>query len=167
MKLSLKHQGILSVLHNQYHACWCSGDFWSQCISRHGIDPQSRNISSPAWEELRMRLSGIWIKIQQSSLGKLHLKMSSEKMAAILSQCQYVDPLLCCSRSLLCPECWCPYSLHRWLISKRDSSGYLRNLPARFPLPHQHNCTNLMPVGLLVSRCIYWALHQSLSTWNV
>ena len=30
---------MLCVLHNQYHACWCSGDFRSQGINRHGIDP--------------------------------------------------------------------------------------------------------------------------------
>ena len=39
MKLILEQQYILSVLHNQYHARWCSGDFRSQGISRHGIDP--------------------------------------------------------------------------------------------------------------------------------
>ena len=43
---------MLSVLHSQYRACWCSGDFRSQGISRHGIDPKSRNIPSPASEEL-------------------------------------------------------------------------------------------------------------------
>ena len=35
----------------QYHACRCSGDFRSQCISRHGIDPKSRNIPSLASED--------------------------------------------------------------------------------------------------------------------
>ena len=40
MKLTLEQQYLLSVLHSQYHACWCSGDFRSQCISRHGIAPQ-------------------------------------------------------------------------------------------------------------------------------
>ena len=39
MKLSLEQQCILSVLQSQYHACWCSDDFRSQGISRHGIDP--------------------------------------------------------------------------------------------------------------------------------
>ena len=43
---------MLSVLHSQYHACWCTGDFRSQCINRHGIDHQSRIIPSPASEEL-------------------------------------------------------------------------------------------------------------------
>ena len=51
MKLSLEQLYMLSVLHSQYHACWCTGDFRSQCISRHGIDPQSENIPSPASEE--------------------------------------------------------------------------------------------------------------------
>ena len=42
----------LPVLHRQYHACWCSGDFRSQGISRYGVDPWSWNIPSPASEEL-------------------------------------------------------------------------------------------------------------------
>ena len=29
---------MLSVLHSQYHACWCSGDL-SHSIGRYGIDP--------------------------------------------------------------------------------------------------------------------------------
>ena len=43
---------VLSVLHSQYHACWCSGDFRRQGFSRYGIDPQSWNILSLASEEL-------------------------------------------------------------------------------------------------------------------
>ena len=31
---------MLSDLCRQYHACWCTGDFRSQCITRHGIEPQ-------------------------------------------------------------------------------------------------------------------------------
>ena len=41
-----------TTMYSQYHACWCAGDFRSQCISRHGIGPISRNISSLASEEL-------------------------------------------------------------------------------------------------------------------
>ena len=52
MKLKLKLQCMFSVLHSQYHACWCTGDFRSQCISRHDIDPQCRYIPSSASEEL-------------------------------------------------------------------------------------------------------------------
>ena len=52
MKLTLEQQYMLSVLHDQYHACWSSGDFRSQGISRHGIDLKSQNISSAASEEL-------------------------------------------------------------------------------------------------------------------
>ena len=52
MKLTLEQQYMLSFLHSQYHTCWCSCDFKSQCISMHGIDPQSWNILSPALEEL-------------------------------------------------------------------------------------------------------------------
>ena len=32
----------MSVLHSQYHALWCTGDFRSQCSSRHDIDPKCR-----------------------------------------------------------------------------------------------------------------------------
>ena len=53
MKLILEQQYMLSVPHSQYHACWCIGDFRSQCISRCGIYPQSQNIPSPVSEELR------------------------------------------------------------------------------------------------------------------
>ena len=31
---------MLPILYWQWHTCWCSGDFRSQSISRHGIDPQ-------------------------------------------------------------------------------------------------------------------------------
>ena len=41
MKLTLKQQRMLSALHSQYHACWCSCDFGDQGFSRHAIDPQS------------------------------------------------------------------------------------------------------------------------------
>ena len=53
MKLTLEQQYMLSVLHSQYHVCWCSGNFRSQCISRNGIEPQSHNIPSLVSEELR------------------------------------------------------------------------------------------------------------------
>ena len=41
MKSTLKQQYMLSVLHSQYHACWCSSDFRSQGISRNGIHPKA------------------------------------------------------------------------------------------------------------------------------
>ena len=50
MKLILEQLYMLSVLHSQYHACWCPGDFRSQGISRHGTDTQSQNILSSASE---------------------------------------------------------------------------------------------------------------------
>ena len=53
MKLTLERQFMSSVL--QYHACWCSGDFRSQGISRHGINQINWNIASPASEELVLR----------------------------------------------------------------------------------------------------------------
>ena len=67
---------MLPVLHSQYHACWCTGGFRSQCISRHGIDPQSRNIPSPVSDEL--------IKIQQFASEK-RTGNSICKMATIFS----------------------------------------------------------------------------------
>ena len=62
MKLTLEQQCRLSVLHSQYHAGWCSGDFRSQAISRHGIDPQSRNVLSPVSEEFTH-----WATIMQTT----------------------------------------------------------------------------------------------------
>ena len=52
MKLSLEQQYMLSVLNSECHACWCPVDFISYAIS--SIDPQSRNIPSPASEELKL-----------------------------------------------------------------------------------------------------------------
>ena len=53
MKLSVEQQYMFmmtSVLHSQYHVCLFTGDFRSQGINSHGINPQSRNILSPASE---------------------------------------------------------------------------------------------------------------------
>ena len=52
MRLILEQQYMVSVLNSQYHACWCTGDFKSQWIGRHGIDLQIRDIPSPVSEEL-------------------------------------------------------------------------------------------------------------------
>ena len=50
MKLTLEQEYMLSVLHSQYYVCWCSGDFRSQGISRHGIDPtKSEYFISSIW----------------------------------------------------------------------------------------------------------------------
>ena len=46
MKLTLEQQYMVSALHSQNHACWCTGDFRSQgIINRHGIDPQKPEYS--------------------------------------------------------------------------------------------------------------------------
>ena len=55
MKLILKQQYMLYVWHSQYHVCWCSVDFRSQGINRHGIYPQSQNMLSSASEELMQK----------------------------------------------------------------------------------------------------------------
>ena len=44
-KLRIEQPYILPILHGQYHACWCPGDWRSQGISRHGIDKINRNIT--------------------------------------------------------------------------------------------------------------------------
>ena len=44
------------IVHSQYDACRCTGDFRSQCISRDGIDAKTRNMPSPVSEELTTRL---------------------------------------------------------------------------------------------------------------
>ena len=54
MKSTWKQQYMLFVFDSQYHACWCTGDFRSQGINSHSIDPKSQNIPSPASVELIM-----------------------------------------------------------------------------------------------------------------
>ena len=51
-KLLNNKQCLLAVWHSQYHACWCSGDFRSLGINRHGIDPQKQEYYAPASAEL-------------------------------------------------------------------------------------------------------------------
>ena len=43
---------MLPILYSQYQSHWCPGDFWSQGISRHGINQTSRNTQSLALEKL-------------------------------------------------------------------------------------------------------------------
>ena len=48
-KLIMEQPFMLHNLYNcQYRACWYPGKLRSQGISRHGIDPQNRNILPPA-----------------------------------------------------------------------------------------------------------------------
>ena len=54
MKLTLEQQYMLSVLHSQYHACWCTVDSKSKWINKNGIDSEARNIPSPASEVLTL-----------------------------------------------------------------------------------------------------------------
>ena len=106
MQLTLEQKYMLSILLSQYHSCWCSGDFRGQCISRHGIDPQSRNMPSPASEELR---TGREIPIAMITKfrppwdhqcpysckpdGRLNIKMWSFQYIK-MSSCQYSIPIL-------------------------------------------------------------------------
>ena len=92
----------MSVLHSQYHACWCFGYFRSRGISRHGIDPQSRNILSLAsglkqndWHfadniyKCIFITENFWIKIQILPLKKYIWKYQQQN-AENLSQTQCV-----------------------------------------------------------------------------
>ena len=70
MKLTLEQQYMLSVLHGQYHACWCSGDFRSQGINRHGIDPKSWNIPFAASEDLTLDQVITWCCQETTQIAK-------------------------------------------------------------------------------------------------
>ena len=51
VKLTLEQKYMVSVVHSQYHALWCCGDF------RQGIYPQSKSIPLSASEGLKMKKS--------------------------------------------------------------------------------------------------------------
>ena len=70
-KFTMEQPYMLPIVYWQYHACWCSGDFRSQGISRHGINPQSQNIPSPASEEVK--LSKTYPNINVSKLRCFHV----------------------------------------------------------------------------------------------
>ena len=40
-KFTMEQPYMLPILCWQYHACWCTGNFRSQGISRHGINPKA------------------------------------------------------------------------------------------------------------------------------
>ena len=83
---------MLSALHSQYHACWCTGDLRSQCISRHGIDPQTGifPLQHRLWKTLWVR---IWLFVG-----------------------------LCVFKSKLIAALWCIYASMNWLINGSDNS---------------------------------------------
>ena len=60
---------MLPILYCSYHSCWCPGDLRSQCISRHGIDQISQNISSLASEEYRKPSA---CRVPVNTLNELH-----------------------------------------------------------------------------------------------
>ena len=57
---------MLPIIYFQYYACWCLGDFRSQCISRYGID-QSRSIPSPSEELNRFTLLILLPHLQEAN----------------------------------------------------------------------------------------------------
>ena len=84
---------MLSVVYNQCHVCWCSGDFRSQSINRNGTDPQSYNIPSPAWEEL-MYLDLIMANILQTweTWGTMSYQMAKAELCYILVPAECLEP---------------------------------------------------------------------------
>ena len=84
---------MLSVVHNQCHVCWCSGDFRSQSINRNGTDPQSYNIPSPAWEEL-MYLDLIMANILQTweTWRTMSYEMAKAELCYILVPAECLEP---------------------------------------------------------------------------
>ena len=109
MKLTLKWQYMLSVLHSQYHACWCSGDLthWGQvthiCVgnliiigSDNGLSPGRRQ--AIIWTNAGTLLIGtsgpnfseILIEIITFSFKKNVFERVVCEMAAILSRPQCV-----------------------------------------------------------------------------
>ena len=70
MKFALEQQYMLSVLHSQYHVCWCSGDCRSQGISKCVIDPQSQNIPYQASEEFILMCIDVTILIVMNTIIK-------------------------------------------------------------------------------------------------
>ena len=71
MKLSLEQWHKLSVLYIQYYACLCSGDFRSQSISRHGIDPQKPEYS--IFIIKRVNIVYLFFRISHHKKGKFDL----------------------------------------------------------------------------------------------
>ena len=66
-RFAMEQPHMLPILYCQYHVCWCSGDFRSQGISKHGIDPQSWNIPSSASEELTFILKDPRVSRKESN----------------------------------------------------------------------------------------------------
>ena len=58
-KFIMEQPYMVPIRYWQYHGCWFPGDFRSQGIGRLGIDPQSRNITSPVSKELITTSSGM------------------------------------------------------------------------------------------------------------
>ena len=63
MKLTLEQQYMLTVLHNQYHACWCSGHFRSQGISRHRLTPKDGTLRLKHQKSKYILTIYSWIKM--------------------------------------------------------------------------------------------------------
>ena len=83
-KFTMQQPYILPILHWQYHACWCSGDFRSQGINRHGIDPQGRDIQFPASEELmKFRINAIVPRTNELTHGGLVMPCTTSKVQVI------------------------------------------------------------------------------------
>ena len=74
IRYTMQQPCMLPILCCRYHSCWCPGDFSRQGISRHGIDPQSWNILSPASDELKPLLIDTKV-VKCFSTWQKHLKV--------------------------------------------------------------------------------------------
>ena len=66
-KFTMDQPYTLPILFCQYHVCWRPDDLRSQCINKHGVDPQSRNIPSPASYELTLTTAFVNDLVQDCS----------------------------------------------------------------------------------------------------
>ena len=85
-------QPYMLIPYCPYHSCWCSGDWRSQGISRHGIDQYWRNIPSLASEELKrstsdicsasveLKLENIWQQIKDTYMKHMWGKYCRETL---------------------------------------------------------------------------------------
>ena len=114
-----------SVLHSQYHACWCSGDFKRQGISRHGIDLQSQTILSSESQELTC-----WTVFKDYErcipLSYHILDFVLQKKTGFTMEQTYMLPILYCQYH----SCWCPRNWRSQGISRHGIDQISRNIPS-------------------------------------
>ena len=89
---------MYTVLHRQYYACWCSGNFRSQGMSKHGIDPESQNILSPASEEL----ISLQTQVMKSLRQYMKINISEKKINLPQAHVSFSCPVLSADLHMEC-----------------------------------------------------------------